>query len=93
MAELIYLPGVVTLALDPEKCVGCGACTEVCPHQILSLRDGKVALGERDACMECGACANNCPTGAVTVDSGVGCAAAVIRSFFRRKKGSAACCC
>lgn len=92
MAGLDYLPGVVTLALDPERCVGCGMCLQVCPHQVLRLVDGKVALRDRDACMECGACATNCPTGAVSVDSGVGCAAAIIGGILRRKKGTSACC-
>jgi len=30
--------------------------------------------------MECGACATNCPTEAITVQSGVGCAAALINT-------------
>jgi len=30
--------------------------------------------------MECGACQRNCPPGAITVESGVGCAAAMIRA-------------
>jgi ferredoxin len=36
-----------------------------------------------DACTECGACQLNCPTGAIVVDSGVGCAAAMIRAALR----------
>jgi ferredoxin len=30
--------------------------------------------------MECGACQQNCPTGAIEVDSGVGCAYALMRA-------------
>ncbi len=90
MRRQVYLRGVTTLALAPEDCVGCGACVTVCPHQILTLRQGKVACLDRDACMECGACAMNCPTGAVKVQAGVGCATAVIGSAFRRS-GEACC--
>jgi len=45
-----------------------------------------VRLQRAEACMECGACQINCPTGAVTVDSGVGCAAAMIRAALTRQK-------
>lgn len=91
MARLIYLKGVVTLALSEEKCAGCGTCLVVCPHQVFRLKNGKTAIVERDACMECGACATNCPAEAITVQSGVGCAAAVINAALGRD--SASCCC
>jgi NAD-dependent dihydropyrimidine dehydrogenase PreA subunit len=89
--RLIYLRDVVTLRLDEERCVGCGMCLLVCPHAVLSLTNGKIAIVNRDACMECGACAQNCPVEALHVQSGVGCAAAVINSMLGRKKSS--CCC
>ena len=71
MGELIYLKDVVTLKLDQEKCVGCGMCLVVCPHEVLSMNNGHVRIENRDLCMECGACAQNCPTDAVTVRAGV----------------------
>jgi Fe-S-cluster-containing hydrogenase component 2 len=54
--------------------------------------NGKSALIiDRDACMECGSCSQNCPAGAISVQSGVGCAAAVINSLLGRNGGE--CCC
>ncbi len=91
MGQLIYLKDVVTLGLEKEKCIGCGACTFVCPHAVLSLTNGKIDITNRDACMECGACSRNCPVDALSVCPGVGCAAAVINSMLGRKKAS--CCC
>jgi ferredoxin len=91
MGRLVYLKDVVTLRLDEEKCMGCGTCLAVCPHAVLRQANGRVEIGDRDACMECGACSTNCPVQAVTVSSGVGCAAAVINSFLGRKNAS--CCC
>ncbi len=91
MGQLIYLKDVVTLALNEEKCAGCGTCEVVCPHNVFRLNNGKAAIVDRDACMECGACATNCPTEAITVQSGVGCAQALINAALGRS-GSSCCC-
>jgi len=66
-----------TLQYDPIKCINCGMCTTVCPHAVFAPGDKKVELVNYLACMECGACQMNCPTGAITVESGVGCAHAM----------------
>ncbi len=92
MAQFVYLRNVVSLYLDKEKCVGCGMCIIVCPHDVLAMNNRRHAkIKKRDACMECGACARNCPADAVTVQAGVGCAAAVINSALGRDSSS--CCC
>jgi ferredoxin len=75
-----YLAGVATLSMKENLCTGCGMCSLVCPHGVLTMRDGRARIMDRDGCMECGACARNCPSGAVTVKAGVGCAVAVIGS-------------
>ncbi|KIX12537.1 mercury methylation ferredoxin HgcB [Dethiosulfatarculus sandiegensis] len=74
----LYIKNVSTLLLFSDLCIGCGTCLSVCPHQVLKLVKGKVALKCLDACMECGACALNCPAKAITVNSGVGCASSII---------------
>ena len=72
MKDFRHLDGVATLALDPDTCIGCGLCTQVCPHQVLAMEQAKAVILDLDACMECGACVNNCPSGALTVNPGVG---------------------
>ena len=71
---------VNTLAYDVDLCVGCGLCAIVCPHGVFAIVGKKAALVRHGDCIECGACQLNCPTGAITVDSGVGCAEAMIRA-------------
>ncbi|HNY63856.1 MAG TPA: mercury methylation ferredoxin HgcB [Deltaproteobacteria bacterium] len=90
MGNPVYLKNVVTLALDEGTCIGCGMCVEVCPHEVFLVSGGKARIRDRDACMECGACSRNCPVGAVSVDAGVGCAAAVINGVLGR---TGECCC
>ncbi len=88
---MIYLKDVTTLKLDAGKCIGCGMCTEVCPHEVFVITSRKAEIINRDACMECGACQMNCPAAAISVTVGVGCAAAVINTMLGRESGS--CCC
>jgi len=88
---LRYLKNVVTLSFDLERCTGCGRCMEVCPHGVFDLEEGKARIVERDLCMECGACALNCQAEALTVNAGVGCAAAIIMSWFTGGEPSCDC--
>ena len=75
-----------TLQYDPELCINCGMCSIVCPHAVFESGERTARLVRWKACMECGACQRNCPTSAITVDSGVGCAAAMIRAALTGKK-------
>ncbi len=83
MPGLRYLPDVTTLQLDREACTGCGTCLIVCPHHVFRVEGKKARIEDRDACMECGACSLNCPDSALTVESGVGCAAGIIYGAIR----------
>jgi len=91
MPKLVYLKDVVTLKLDESRCVGCGMCLEVCPHAVFKMNGHSVVIQDKDACMECGACSRNCPAEALSVQAGVGCAAALINGMLGRR--GAACCC
>jgi len=54
---------------DLDKCIGCGACVNVCPTKALTMLDDakadqpvrKITL-RYDACIFCGNCAENCTT-------------------------------
>ncbi len=75
-----------TLRYDEDKCTGCRTCTEVCPHAVFEMNGKKARVIRLEDCMECGACALNCSARAITVDSGVGCASAMIVAALTRKK-------
>ena len=87
----VYLKDVVTLELDIEKCSGCIMCTIVCPHQVFEMVNKKSRIVNKDNCMECGACALNCPDQAITVKTGVGCAAGIINGFIRGTEPTCGC--
>ena len=75
-----------TLKYYPQRCINCGMCTDVCPHRVFAPNGKKVMVADHSGCIECGACKMNCPVAAIEVDSGVGCAAAMIRAALTGKK-------
>ena len=72
-----------TLVYHPERCINCRRCTQVCPHAVFAEGEKQAVLARPSDCMECGACVLNCPTQAIGVQSGVGCAWAMIHAALR----------
>lgn len=52
--------------VDHGTCIGCGACTGVCPTSSLSLNEEGKSVCNEDTCIDCGACVATCPVGAIT---------------------------
>src|SRR5271169_3475014 len=53
--------------IDPARCVGSGACVNVCPESALGIIDGKAVLTNPVVCIGHGACAEVCPVAAITL--------------------------
>ncbi|MGD9017170.1 MAG: mercury methylation ferredoxin HgcB [Desulfobacterales bacterium] len=92
MKTFRYIDDVATLEINPEACIGCGMCAEVCPHAVFLLENRKARIADKNGCMECGACATNCPTEAVRVTPGVGCASYIIQGWIKGKDNASCCC-
>lgn len=67
--------------IDKSKCVGCGACSKVCPYtaivsrkrpcenackvKAISMDEDKAASINNEKCISCGSCVYQCPFGAI----------------------------
>lgn len=74
-----------TLQYHPDRCINCRRCTQVCPHGVFAEGKEHAELMQSSSCMECGACALNCPVQAIEVQSGVGCAWAMMSAALKGK--------
>ena len=54
--------------VDPEKCVGCGACAKNCAHDGPQLENGVMRIDWAN-CMGCGRCLDVCPVKAIYHDN------------------------
>ena len=56
--------GIDRLRIDPDRCIGCGACMAACAAGAISLQDGMACITEA-LCRSCEACVRACPQGAI----------------------------
>ena len=60
-------PHITKAVIDQEKCVKCGKCKVICPHDaVVELDKYKV---KKERCIGCGQCAVNCPKQAIEMVS------------------------
>jgi len=65
------------IMLDPELCILCGLCVDVCPPNCITIaradlvgagsEQQSVLLLDEDTCIRCGLCVNRCPPGALSM--------------------------
>ena len=51
--------------INPDLCVSCGSCAEVCPTGAISQGDAAFVINA-DECIDCGACEGTCPNEAIS---------------------------
>ena len=54
--------------IDPEICIGCGICVDVCSSDVIRMNENKKAvIRYPDECMVCLYCEEDCPVNAIYV--------------------------
>jgi ferredoxin len=52
--------------VDPDLCIGCGTCEEICPFHAITITDGYSVI-DYNGCMGCGVCGEHCTEGAISL--------------------------
>lgn len=55
------------VVVDPDKCIGCGACVRACAYGVLELIDDMAYAARPGECRGCMDCVRACEQGAIEV--------------------------
>jgi NADH:ubiquinone oxidoreductase subunit F (NADH-binding)/(2Fe-2S) ferredoxin/NAD-dependent dihydropyrimidine dehydrogenase PreA subunit len=58
---------LIHYTIDPQKCTGCGACRQACPHGAITGKKKQPHAVSPDRCTKCGICRDTCQFDAVAV--------------------------
>ena len=53
------------ICIDKKNCVGCGKCIDICPGNLLTLKNSCATIRDMRDCWGCCACVKICPKGAI----------------------------
>lgn len=60
-------PHITKAVIDYEKCISCGACQKICPHEAINFSNKYEINQER--CLGCSQCKTICPTQAISMEA------------------------
>lgn len=55
----------MSIAIDKNKCIGCGKCSVVCPGSLIKIENKKAFIKYPKDCWGCTSCIKECPVNAV----------------------------
>jgi heterodisulfide reductase subunit A len=59
----------MTSFIDPDICVGCKSCIDLCPYSAIEFDDFKsISVINESICKGCGSCAGHCPSNAAQIN-------------------------
>ena len=53
------------IVINKNKCVGCGKCAEICPGNLLQIKNRRAEIRDVRDCWGCTACVKICPKNAI----------------------------
>lgn len=53
------------ICIDEKKCVGCGQCVDICPGNLLAIKNSRATCRDVRDCWGCCACVKICPVNAI----------------------------
>jgi NAD-dependent dihydropyrimidine dehydrogenase PreA subunit len=53
--------------IDPSRCNGCGDCVQICPSDVLEMREQVATIVAPDHCTYCADCEEHCPHQAISL--------------------------
>lgn len=51
--------------VDEEKCVGCEQCVDICPVDVLEMKNDKCYVARPEECEACESCVETCEESAI----------------------------
>lgn len=61
-------PHITKAVINKDKCIKCGACKSVCPHDSINFSNIGFEV-KKERCLGCSQCANICPQKAISMES------------------------